>query len=207
MSTTARSTTVGNTKLDCSSGPPIYAERDRNLAVQSAQMISSLRRALAALPRTCSEFTYLRERIQAHRSNMRTYLARSLPITTRSLSYRGQSCIVSAIAKELRPHWLALRDRTRAEVRNRRHNLREVMANRWCGFMRGDGVDRYRVTGSTYRYGLTLTTRCGVHLEPNTIRLAYVAKLKQQLFQSKAPRENDTRRWVSVEIECILGTT
>lgn len=199
-----QATTIGNTTL---TRVTALGEFDRPGYLVFAREKRELKAAMACLTRDTPAWAYLRQRLQAARQQTKARLSRITPTMLR-LEYQGQASVLTGDA-DLKKAWIALRDRIRAEVRRRRHNMREVLADTWLGFMREGfqtGLPRQRVTQQRYSNGVILTTVCGVHTEPGEYRLAYMGKMRAQFMQPKAPRENDARRWVSVEIECIIGT-
>lgn len=196
-------TIVGNTTLTRVEQLGTF---DRTAFAMYMREKRELRAAIACLTRETPAWAYLKQRLQHARQQVKSRLERVTPPMLR-LEYQGQSNVVTNPA-EMRRAWIALRDRIRAEVRRRRHNMRAVLADTWQGFQRAGfpGVQRQRVTQQRFSNGVSLTTVCGVHTEPGEYRLAYMGKMRAQFMQPKAPRENDARRWVSVEIECIMGT-
>jgi len=199
-------TTVGNTTLTRVSGVSIYTDADKAALRIFLRDKRELKAAMACLTRDTHTWAYLKQRLQDARRQSKARLDRITPVHMR-LEYQGQASVVTN-TNDLKRSWKDLRDRIRAEVRRRRHNMREVLADTWVGFMRGGfpNASRQPVTLSRYNNGVNLVRVCGVHTEPNQYRHAYVGKLRAQFLTPKAPRETDARRWVSVEIECILGT-
>lgn len=192
-------TTIGNTTLTRVTQLGTF---DRAGFMVYAREKRELKAAMACLTRETPAWQYLRQHLKSARQQTKTRLDRITPTMLR-LEYQGQSSVV-AEPMGLKRAWIALRDRIRAEVRRRRYNMRMIPADMWSGFMRASS--RQNVTRQYFSNGVSLVRRCGVHLEPGEFRLAYMGKMRAQFMQPKAPRENDTRRWVSVEIECIMGT-
>lgn len=189
-------TTVGSTTLVTMGSARSYAA---DQLVAYMREVRACQRAIRHLIRGTESFEMLRRRIVQLRSHAKQFMARRYPI---KLTYASRTQEVvpqnHGATKEV---WIALREAYRYQTRERRRTMREVPAQYWSGPDRIYASRTLVTVGS--RAGGTL--RCGVHLEPNQVYMSYMHRLRSHLYDAKTPRNDDTRRWVSVEIECILG--
>jgi hypothetical protein len=102
-------------------------------------------------------------------------------------------------AKSLRQAWRDARNLYRGDIRRRRLAQRETRNHTWRGpLLPGTvpGEERYTQVGQRI---------CGVRTTANSVYREYLKKLWDNLGEDKEPPTLDTQRWVSVEIECLIG--
>lgn len=199
-------TTFGNTTITPVAAQAPYGAVTRDQVMESARIARECHNAIKCLRPETQHARYLKQVLQVNRQRVKQGFALPSYVV---VSYQGQQAQCLNTHAAILKTWKDLRDRVRAVIRERRRKMREEPSRHWAGFMRefqGENMGRGRLTTEENYWGNTLLTRrCGVHLEENTIRLAYVNKLRRHLFNSKAPIATDSRRWISVEIECVLG--
>lgn len=200
-----RVTTFGNTTITPVSAQPPYGAVTRDQVMESARIARECHNAIKCLRPETQHARYLKQVLQVNRQRVKQGFALPSYVV---VSYQGQQAQCLNTPAAILKTWKDLRDRVRAVIRERRRKMREEPARHWFGFMRqyeAEGGRGRLVQEENWWGNVTLNRRCGVHLEENTIRLAYINKLRRDLLNSKAPIATDARRWISVEIECVLG--
>ncbi len=192
-------TTVGRTTL-ISSRAPIY---DRVKAAQLCAQLRAIRCAMRHLTRGSEARDYLNGLVQRYRQDRSNALS-----CKESMHVQFAEQSISCTRKTLQERWLLVRADSRRALQQERAARRTEVASYWAGPWGTANYTPLRTRSNRFQDML-----CGVHAQLTNAGLQGIAgtylraqqeRVRRHLRDAKIPGADDTRRFVSVEIECVL---